>query len=276
MTDHSRSAARDTPGSVSRFDGGVALSGISYDKDLYSEDKSQYLETAPGDDDEEDYEPMPGKRSLVNTYPYNDFNFKVGSYGPTREMREEYTDEGAGPPSIDALLERQDARTIRARESDYQRRGREARVLTPTRKDAFSNDSEGQSYKDIMAERELSREEDRLYRAIEEKKREGGESDKENRSATPPSASQAPATGRKRRWDVKEEPGTSTSTSQWSEDQQPAKKRSRWDQTPAAGGASAVQDTPVSKKKSRWDVATPGAGGVMDPNATPVPGVVGI
>src|SRR5579859_3232037 len=264
MADRSRNPAKDSVQSNSRFDGGVSLSGISYDRDLYSEDKSQYLDTAPGDDDEEDYDPMPGKRNLV------------GSYGPTKEMREEYTDEGAGPPSIDALLERQDARTIRARESDYQRRGREARVLTPTRKDAFSNDSEGQSYKDIMAERELSREEDRLYRAIEEKKREGGESDKENRSATPPSASQAPATGRKRRWDVKEEPGTSTSTSQWSEDQQPAKKRSRWDQTPAAGGASAVQDTPVSKKKSRWDVATPGAGGVMDPNATPVPGVVGI
>ena len=70
-------------------------------------------------------------------------NRQIGAYGPTKEMREEYADEGAGPPSIDALLERQDARTIRARESDYQRRGREARVLTPTRKDAFSNDSEG-------------------------------------------------------------------------------------------------------------------------------------
>ena len=46
MADRTRSAAKDTPGSVSRFDGGVALSGISYDKDLYSEDKSQYLETA--------------------------------------------------------------------------------------------------------------------------------------------------------------------------------------------------------------------------------------
>lgn len=270
MTDRSRSAARDTPGSVSRFDGGVALSGISYDKDLYSEDKSQYLETAPGDDDEEDYEPMPGKRSLVNTYPYNDFNFKVGSYGPTREMREEYTDEGAGPPSIDALLERQDARTIRARESDYQRRGREARVLTPTRKDAFSNDSQGQSYKEIMAEREISREEQRVYREIEEKKREaGGESDKENRSATPPAQAQ-PA--RKRRWDVKEEP--TESKSQWTEDEKPAKKRSRWDQTPAVGGAS-VNETSVASKKSRWDVATPVPAAPGGFGETPVPGAFG-
>ncbi len=270
MTDRSRSAARDTPGSVSRFDGGVALSGISYDKDLYSEDKSQYLETAPGDDDEEDYEPMPGKRSLVNTYPYNDFNFKVGSYGPTREMREEYTDEGAGPPSIDALLERQDARTIRARESDYQRRGREARVLTPTRKDAFSNDSQGQSYKEIMAEREISREEQRVYREIEEKKREaGGESDKENRSATPPA--QAPP-ARKRRWDVKEEP--TESKSQWTEDEKPAKKRSRWDQTPAVGGAS-VNETSVASKKSRWDVATPVPAAPGGFGETPVPGAFG-
>src|SRR5579859_2421416 len=205
MADRSRNPAKDSVQSSSRFDGGVSLSGISYDKDLYAEDKSQYLDTAPGDEDEEDYDPMPGKRSLVKTsYTYDDINFKVGSYGPTREMREEYTDEGAGPPSIDALLERQDARTIRARESDYQRRGREARVLTPTRKDAFANDSEGQSYKEIMAEREISREEQRVYREIEEKKREGGgESDKENRSVTPPA--QAPP-ARKRRWDVKEEP----------------------------------------------------------------------
>ena len=226
--------------------GGVALSGISYDKDLYTEDKSQYLETAPGDDEEEDYEPMPGKRSLI------------GSYGATREMREEYTEEGSGPPSIDTLLERQDAKTIRAKESDYQRRGREARVLTPTRLDAFSNEGEGQSYRDIMAEREQSREEARVYRAIEEKRREGGESDKENRSVTPPAAP-APS-GRKRRWDVKEEPKDSTMKT---EEGEPTKKRSRWDQTPAAGEG----------KKSRWDVATPVPGGAGRFGETPVPGM---
>ena len=245
----SRSAsAKGADSGGSRFDGGVSLSGISYDKDLYTEDRSGYLETAPGDEEEEDYEPMPGKRSLVYSSIQHPTNRQIGAYGPTKEMREEYADEGTGPPSIDALLERQDARTIRARESDYQRRGREARVLTPTRKDAFSNDSEGQSYKEIMAERELSREEDRVYREIEQKKREGGaESDKENRSTTPPAAPAPAPSGRKRRWDVKEEPKESTTTSQWAEDEKPAKKRSRWDQTPA------VETT----KKSRWDVATP-------------------
>jgi len=123
MADRSRSTAKDTQSSGSRFDGGVMLSGISYDKDLYSEDKSQYLDTAPGDDEEEDYDPMPGKRSLVSAHTYDDINFKVGSYGPTREMREEYTEEGAGPPSIDALLERQDSRTIRIRLPAQRARG---------------------------------------------------------------------------------------------------------------------------------------------------------
>ena len=62
----SRSAsAKDADSVGSRFDGGVSLSGISYDKDLYTEDRSGYLETAPGDEEEEDYEPMPGKRTLV-------------------------------------------------------------------------------------------------------------------------------------------------------------------------------------------------------------------
>jgi len=243
--------ASSTDGAGSRFDGGVSLSGVSYDKDLYSaEDRSGYLETAPGDDEEEDYEPMPGKRTLVTSSSQYQTNRQVGQYGPTRDMRMEYTEEGAGPPSIDALLERQDAKSIRARESDYQRRGREARVLTPTRKDAFANDGEGQSYKDIMAERELSREEDRVYKEIDQKAREGRvDSDKENRSTTPPAAP-APS-GRKRRWDVKEEPKEVKSESQWSEDEKPPTKRSRWDQTPAAGSSEAPT------KKSRWDVATP-------------------
>ena len=59
-------AAKDSDSSGSRFDGGVLLSGISYDKDLYTDDRSGYLDTAPGDEEEEDYEPMPGKRTLVN------------------------------------------------------------------------------------------------------------------------------------------------------------------------------------------------------------------
>ena len=46
-------------------DTGVRLSGISYDRDLYTtDDRDGYLDTAPGDE-EEDYEPMPSKRSLV-------------------------------------------------------------------------------------------------------------------------------------------------------------------------------------------------------------------
>lgn len=221
------------------------MSGISYDKDLYDDDRSQYLATAPVEGEEEDYEPMPEKRSLI------------GNYGPSREMREEYTEEGAGPPSLDALMERQDARTIRGRESDYQRRGREARVLTPTRADAFSNETgEGQSYRDIMAEREVSREEARVYREIEQKRREGGESDKENRSATPP-AEPAPS-GRKRRWDVKEEPKEPAT------EEKPAKKRSRWDEAPAAETAPT--------KKSRWDVATPVQPSTSGFGETPVPG----
>jgi splicing factor 3B subunit 1 len=258
----SKAVAKDgSNAEATRFDGGVSLSGISYDKDLYTHDKSQYLETASGDD-EDDYDPMPSTRALVRNTNYQT-NLQIGSYGPTKEMREEFADDGVGPPSIDALLERQDARTIRARESDYQRRGREARVLTPTRIDAFSkNADEGQSYRQVMERQELEREEDRVYREIEKKKREGGaESDKENRSATPPAE---PSSGRKRRWDVKEESAPPT-TSQWTEDEKPVKKRSRWDQTPAAGGAT------DGVKTSRWDVATPVTSG-SGFGATPTPG----
>jgi splicing factor 3B subunit 1 len=118
-----------------------------------------------------------------------------------------------------------------------------------------------------MARREFEREEERVKRAIEEKaangetapnvatltkEDSGSPSDKDNKDTG--STVVVPA-GRKRkqRWDVASESADAATQSAESKI-----KRSRWDQTPAIGGAP-VDETP--RRRSRWDQA---------PAATPI------
>lgn len=122
----------------------------------------------------------------------------------------------------------------------------------------------------------LEREEQRVERAIQDKRREEEEQAKKNGVK----AIEPDATPRKRRWDVAAEddktptgPGIDGDASMgalagksWDEDVKPAvtdgaapkKRRSRWDETPAEG-AAAVAEAP---KRSRWD-QTPVAGGAV-------------
>jgi splicing factor 3B subunit 1 len=197
----------------------------------------------------------------------------VGQYTATKEQMNEFA-RGNGVEEEDILLGREKSARIADRETDYQKR-RLDRVLTPTRADPFAANrqagaaEDGESYRDIMARRELEREEQRVKRAIEEKAANGevvhhqatlakdgsrSPSDKENKDA---GSTEVVTAGRKRkqRWDVgSESTGDATAV-------QPAEtkvKRSRWDQTPAIGGA-VVEETP--RRRSRWDQA---------PAATPI------
>lgn len=194
----------------------------------------------------------------------------VGQYTASRDQMNEFA-HGNGVEEEDILLGREKSARIADRMTEYQKRQFE-RVLTPTRADAFASNrqagaaDEGESYKDVMARRELEREEARVRQAIEEKKANGEDvhyeatlkdgsrspSDKENKDS---GSTEVVTAGRKRkqRWDVASEP---TSTNGAATD---AKiKRSRWDQTPAPGAAS-VEETP--RRRSRWDQA---------PAATPI------
>ncbi|KAI9753640.1 MAG: plasma membrane calcium [Chaenotheca gracillima] len=214
----------------------------------------------------------------------------IGQYTATKDQMNEFA-SGAGVEEEDILQGRERSARIADRETDYQKR-RLNRVLTPTRADPFAAnsqagvDSEGQSYREIMAARDLEKEEERIQRLISDKQANGEDgiveheatlkkedsSDKENAEA---GSAVAGAGGRKRkqRWDVAVEapaaddaqaPEAKTKRSRWDQTPVPgavsedgAKKRSRWDQAPSLGGA-----TPVGNQ----GMATP-----MHPSQTPGP-----
>jgi len=235
----------------------------SFDTTLYDRDGgdkfagyNMSISVADGDDDEEIEDTS---RRLV------------GQYTASREQMNEFA-HGNGVEEEDILLGREKSARIADRETDYQKR-RLTRVLTPTRADAFAANrqagasEEGESYREIMARRELEREEERVRRAIEEKAANGEvvhhdatltkddsgtpPSDKENKDA---GSTEAATSGRKRkkRWDVSTDDSSTTATTETKV------KRSRWDETPAIGGA-AIDETP--RRRSRWDQA---------PAATPI------
>jgi splicing factor 3B subunit 1 len=195
----------------------------------------------------------------------------VGQYTASKEQMNEFA-HGNGVEEEDILLGREKSARIADRETDYQKR-RLNRVLTPTRADPFAANrqagaaEDGESYREIMARRDLEREEERVKRAIEEKaangeiahhvatltkEDSGSPSDKENKDA---GSTEVVTAGRKRkqRWDV-----TSDSADAAAQSEDSKVKRSRWDQTPAIGGAT-VDETP--RRRSRWDQA---------PAATPI------
>ncbi|KAH6709647.1 armadillo-type protein [Leptodontidium sp. MPI-SDFR-AT-0119] len=203
----------------------------------------------------------------------------VGQYTASKDQMNEFA-HGNGVEEEDILLGREKSARIADRETDYQKK-RFNRVLTPTRADPFAANrqigaaDDGDSYRDVMARRDLEREEERVQRAIEEKAANGevvhhqatltkddsgSPSDKENKDA---GSTEVVSAGRKRkqRWDV-----ASESTDVPTQPQETKTKRSRWDQTPSIGGA-AVDDTP--RRRSRWDqapAATPiGSQGLVTP-----------
>jgi splicing factor 3B subunit 1 len=248
----------------------------AWDTSLYERDNGDKfagyhtsLPAADGDDDE-DMADADSSRRLI------------GQYTATRSQIDEFA-RGSGVEEEDILAGRgEKSNRITDRETDYQKR-RFDRVLTPTRADPFAANrqagaaEDGHTYRDVLHERELEREEERVRREIEQKLKDQAtngdivehkptlkeQPDKENGDA----GSTEAASGRKRkkRWDV----ATTEETSESAE----SKKRSRWDQTPSV----ALPGGEAPKKRSRWDqapAATPiGAQGLatpMHPSQTPL------
>jgi len=234
----------------------------SFDTALYdrsSDNKFEGYNTSIAvNDDDNDDEDMPnadGSRRLV------------GQYTASKEILNEFA---SMEDDNDPMAARAKGSRIADRETDYQKR-KFARALEPTRADAFKEDGEGEgkSYRDIMKEKELEREEERVRRKIEEKqKADGIKTDVGEHKATLTDGDVKQEDGaapraRKRRWDV-----ASTEESA-AKDTKPTEKKSRWDQiTPSAAGAG-VEATP---RRSRWDMApaltaaTPvGAQGLVTP-----------
>lgn len=228
----------------------------SADNELYENDTGDkfagYHTSLPLGNDDDEMEDVDNTRRLV------------GQYTATSEIINEFA-RGDGVEEDDILAGKgEKSGRITDRETDYQKR-RFNRVLTPTRADPFAENRQaaaaenGTSYREIMEERELEREEERVRRAIEAKADSGDdgdarpvlmEVDKENAEA---GSTEAVAASRKRkkRWDVGEDEKASTEDAT-------KPRRSRWDQAPAVGGPL-EGDAP--KKRSRWDQA---------PSATPM------
>lgn len=241
----------------------------AWDTDLYDRGSNgdkfvgyhRSLPAADGDDDEE-----------MTDADGDSSRRLVGQYTATRSQMDEFA-RGNGVEEDDPLAGRgEKSNRITDRETDYQKR-RFDRVLTPTRADPFAANrqagaaEDGVSYREIMEGRDLEREEERVRRAIEEKKKEGpvdsaqptlqDAADKENGDA---GSTETAGRKRRKRWDVASTEAAAEATPAAAE----PKKRSRWDQAPSVPVLGA--DGAEPKKRSRWDQA---------PSATPV-GNVGL
>ena len=242
----------------------------SFDTDLYERNNGEkfagYNTTIAVDGDDDDMLDTDGDSSRR----------LIGQYTATRDQMNEFA-SGNGVEEEDILLGREKQARIADRETDYQKRRLNRGPLTPTRADPFAAnrqagvEAEGQSYREIMAARELEKEEERVKKLVAEKQEKGEDglaeyeatlkredsSDKENKDAGL-TAEVASGRKRKQRWDVSVESPPGPEAVKASESKS---KRSRWDQTPVPGSAG-VEATP--SRRSRWDQA-PSLGG-----ATPV------
>ncbi|KAI8878020.1 splicing factor 3B subunit 1 [Backusella circina FSU 941] len=234
-------------------------SGISYDTDIYTSDKFAGYSTTIGDDDDDEEDDR-----------YQETQRRLNSYTASKDI---INDAMEGSDAHDPFAESKRERTIAGRQDEYQQR-RFNRMLSPSRKDAFAaeneGDSESRSYSDVAREAELEREEQRVMAIIAQKKKEEAE------SGALAEVEQTPR--KKRRWDVATPVAQNVEATPVG-----ASKRSRWDATPmradpsatpVRGSTSEWDATPkTTAKRSRWDAtpvatdvsATPAAAGMMTP-----------
>jgi splicing factor 3B subunit 1 len=183
--------------------------------------------------------------------------------------------------ATDPFAETAKSRQVSARQSDYHQRRFERHAGTSS--DAFGAEEgvEGESYEDKMRRAELEREEQRVRREIERRQQEG--TDEKGEPLQQVTAPDETPRGRQN-WDEDEGPGRKGGDTEmlgierggeWDESklkgkeaaeetkavEAPKRKRSRWDETPAAattGSAAAPGETP---KRSRWDQTPAGVSG---------------
>ena len=230
----------------------------NFDKELYGDDSRDdryvgYNTSIPAHDDEGmdmDGDEGGGDGRLV------------GQYTATAAQMNEWAQGGTAEEDI--LESREKKAQIASRETDYQRR-RFKRELSPGR-------GEDKSYREVMAEREIEKEEERVRRAIEDQDKEKiarGDDDEmegvEHQATLKDGSAEKAVNGtnghveeqkpkRKRRWDMStEKPDTNgeATTNGHATNGEVAVKKSRWDTAAAPSGETAPA------KKSRWDSTAP-------------------
>lgn len=222
------------------------------DKELYGGNNGDYVSSIAVADDDADMDDVQlNGRSLV------------GQYTASKEMMNEFAHGDAG--EADILDSREKQAQIASRETDYQRR-RFDRALSPSRADPFAKDGEdgGQSYKDVMKQREFEREEARVKKLIEEREREGGNEVLDHKptlqddGSAPVDGDKTPPmkkTRKRRRWDESgdgETPAIKEEAEETTVEGEP-KKRSRWSPAPEEEKAEDKAAEAAQPTRSRWD-----------------------
>ncbi|EPQ29470.1 uncharacterized protein PFL1_03225 [Pseudozyma flocculosa PF-1] len=271
-------------------EGKIALGKAGgYDQDIYGGAKrSDYVRELPvdvgssraggrsgngsddddGDDDDDDEGGRGGRRANP-----------LDAYSAPQHLLHEFADDDEDP-----LQGRAESRQTAARQSDYHLRRFNRDVNEEAASDPFAKDGGGEGgYKEAMRRAELEREEERVRRIIEAKEKEAKEQQQNGKALdddAKPIGSAAPdatpRVARKRRWDVAapEAAGTTeqsttaattatqagTEADGWTGEAPAKKRRSRWDETPVAGGA-APGETPKPTDGLANGAATSAAGG---------------
>ena len=246
----------------------ASLSSLTYDTELYGNNKREdYLTSIPVDDNED----------LADGMDNNEVARKFASYTAPKSLLKDMP--GTGGDVDDGF--RKPSRII-DREDDYRRR-RLDRVISPARHDAFAMgdktpDVGTRTYAEVMRDEALKREKEDTLRAIAKKKKEEEEQKKldDERGAAGVAAQAQAGQKRRNRWDQSEDQQTdgsevkkAKSSSDWDlPDSTPG--IGRWDATPTPGR---LGDATPSVRRNRWD-ETPTPGRVNDSDATPAAGGV--
>ncbi len=247
------------------------LNKIAFDQDLYTTDRFQGFSTELVEEEEDggggggggastSREGMHPSTRAVFQQRERDLEALGGDDGSDRELiRQMREQEGSG--RLDSV--------IANRESDYHKRGRAVRQLSPSRGDMLSDQTPMRSYGKVLEQQQLANERDELLRRIEKQKKDAEDkAQAEKLAAESKVAEEAAGAGaagaakKRKRWDGDEGAdggGKGTSAADWDmTDATPAMTLS--DATPGAGGT-----------RNRWDVETPMRGGA-GVDATPTPG----
>lgn len=246
----------------------ASLTKIAFDQDLYTTDRYQGFSTELVEEDEAEQETSSASTSA-----------REGLHPSTRAAYQRdldaLDDDGSDQRLIRQLREEEGSgmvdTTITNRESDYHKRARAVRALSPSRGDMLSDQTPIRSYGKVLESQQLANEREELMRRIEKQKKDAEEKARADAlaaeslaAAAVQGAGAAGAAKKRKRWDAVSADDDEGSTS---------KGPSDWDKTDAtpAFNLSGADATPgVSSGRNRWDMETPKRGAATD--ATPTPG----
>lgn len=255
------------------------LNKIAFDQDLYTRDRFQGFSTELVEEDEDGGN---GNSAGAKRESSGDVgSSREGMHPSTKEAYrqrgrdlETLGEDGSDRELLRSLRESEGSgrldTVIAHRESDYHKRARGVRQLSPSRGDMLSDQTPMRSYGKVLEQQQLANEREELLRRIEKQKKDAEDKAQAESLAADAKALEmaaavdkeegAGAFKKRKRWDAsggqeKDESGTSAGD---------------WDLSDATPAMIISDATPGVGGRNRWDVETPMRGSAAD--ATPTPG----